>query len=252
MAALAIVWETGRGVVGVGRFTKVRRVATKAVGWRSRETPPYVALATIDLSMCAGQAEVREPVVIKPGVRPLIHRVTALASHRKTRSRVIRLPDAREILLMAEDALRAQAAKGSGGCADVAFGALHCGMCPYQWKAIAVLADLLDRLIPSLNTVAVLTASSELVAMRVRVAVGALDADILEGQTPVTVAAAKALVQAAQWIAGFRIVVELGNRSDGTPPTRRVAILARSVDHAVGVARASRFLSNSSYGKANQ
>ncbi len=66
--------------------------------------------------------------------------------------------------------------------------AIQTGVRPNEWEAILMLADSLNGDAPSLDGVTLLAIGSHLAAMDVRVAIGALRADVTEYQAGVTLA----------------------------------------------------------------
>lgn len=189
-----------------------------------------MALSAIGLSVGARQRKARQRIMIEARVLPLIDRVACLALERYARRRMVKASRAGVVLLVAGYALGAESGVGSGGGSGVARCALHRRMCPHQRKAIAVLANLANGLVPTLHRVAVLAACAKLIAVDIGVAISALDAHIRKRQAAVTVIAAHILVHAAQWVRGLSIVVELGNGANRPPAARRVTVLARNVE----------------------
>lgn len=84
--------------------------------------------------------------------------------------------------------------------------AIQTGVRPDQWEAILMLADSLNGDTPSLDGVALLAISSHLAAMDVRVAIGALRADVTEYQAGVTLATRNIRMHAAEGILRLAVI----------------------------------------------
>lgn len=112
--------------------------------------------------------------------------------------------------------------------------ALHGGMSTEKWESILVILHLLDGDVPTLNGVALGAIRSHLAAVNIRVAIGAILADVSEHRLEVALNAFHLFVHAAQGIVGF-VVVELGNGTDGAPTGGGVTVLARDRERAMGV-----------------
>ena len=76
---------------------------------------------------------------------------------------------------------------------------------------------------------------AHLAAMNVRVAVGAIFADVGENRLHVALSAGHFFVHAAQRVFGF-VVIKFGNSADGPPASGGVAILAGNGERAMGIA----------------
>ena len=163
--------------------------------------------------------------MVKLGIEPAVHRVTALAGRRKAKPDVI---DNRrqEVLLMARVAGRRQADKLAGGGVLVALFALHQLMRAHQRETVLVILNRLERDLPPFHRVATGAISTELAAMNIGVAIGALRTDVLEDQIRVALNAIHFLVHAAERIPG-QIVVELGIGPYRLPACVGVAIGTR-------------------------
>ncbi len=114
-------------------------------------------------------------------------------------------------------------------------------MGPDQRKAVLVLLDLLNRYVPALDVVALLTVGSKLATMNVGVAVRAFDADIGEYHPGVTLRAGHALMHSAEGKPSL-IMIKLGHHADRLPTGRRVAVLAGQVQISVRAVRFVRLL----------
>ncbi len=106
-----------------------------------------------------------------------------------------------------------------------------------QRKAIAVVADLLNRGLPALDRVTVLTSRSKLILVNVRMAVVALDSDIGKHHAAMAIGASNVRVQTEERIGRLRIMIEFGDSSDRAPAGCRVAVLAGKVEAAVRAPR---------------
>lgn len=104
-----------------------------------------------------------------------------------------------------------------------------------QGKAILMLLDPLGLDIPAFHRVTLLTIGAKLAAVDIRVAIRAARADVREDKIGMALVAIHFLVHAAQRVAR-QVVIKLRNTADGFPTRIRVAVLARDVDGAVGVA----------------
>ena len=109
-------------------------------------------------------------------------------------------------------------------------------MCAKQRESIVVLLDLLDPHIPALHVVALFATGSELALMNIGVTVGTLPAHISEHGLGVALRACNALVHPTQGEAS-RVVIKLGNRSNGLPALKRVAVLAGNAERTVWASR---------------
>ena len=106
----------------------------------------------------------------------------------------------------------------------------------HQRKAILVILNLLNRNLPSLDGVALLTAGAELAFVNVGVAIRAFRPDVAENQFRMTGGAGHLLVHAAQRIPGL-VMIELRDTADGLPTAESVTILARNVQRPVRTMR---------------
>jgi hypothetical protein len=109
------------------------------------------------------------------------------------------------------------------------------GVSPEKRKAILVIFDLLRGEIPSFDGMALRAIGAHLAAVNVSVAISAVFADVREDRFDVALNAFHLFVHAAERILGFG-VVEFGDSADRAPSRGSVAIFARDVDGAVGIA----------------
>jgi len=138
---------------------------------------------------------------------------------------------------MTREALRAESGENPRSRSRVARLALHRCMRSEKREAIAVVLSGAHRLKPAAHCVAVLATSAELLLMDVGVAVRTFDSDVAENRAAMAVGASNGLVQAAQGVLGFRIVIELRNGANRLPTRRRVTVLAGDIESAVRVPR---------------
>jgi len=94
-----------------------------------------------------------------------------------------------------------------------------------QWKAVLVIANSLQRDLPSFDGVAIGTVSAELALVDVGMAIGALGADVFEDHAGVTLGAWHFLMHAAQRVSG-QIMIEIRIGPDGLPACGGVTIRA--------------------------
>lgn len=114
--------------------------------------------------------------------------------------------------------------------------AIDGGMRPDQRKTVLVVPDGFELCTPSLYGVAGLALSSELAPVNVRMAIGALGADIGEHQTHVALFAGDAGMQPAEWVLRL-VMVKLWQAAQRRPGRKGVAILAGNTQIAVRASR---------------
>jgi len=139
---------------------------------------------------------------------------------------------------MARDACRRESFKLSNRRALVAGIALHGGVRAQEWKAVLVILDLLDGNLPAQHGMALRAIRAEFPPVNVRVAIGAIFADISEDGLDVTFVAFHFFVHAAKGIFGA-VVVEFRNSANGPPRCGRVAIFARDGQRPMRALRAA-------------
>ena len=175
---------------------------------------------------------VTEAVCVCPGVERKVAR--GARGRREYRIRfVIRVGRRVEFRRVAGFAGRGKAKVIPLRCVLVALIALHNRMHAEQREAVEVLRNLLNGNLPAGDGVALRAIRSELPSVEVRMAIGAILADVGENRFDVAARARNLLMQAAQRILG-RIVIEFGDRADGRPACCRVAVLAGNIERAVG------------------
>ncbi len=170
-------------------------VAGVALSGRARED-------IIDVARGAGQGGVRTRKsvarvfqVVKLGVEPAVHAMTALARSGQAELHVI--DDRREeVLLMAGVTGCGQAGELPHSGLLVALFALHQGMRSHQREAVLVVLNGLQRSLPTGHGMATCAVGAELPAMNVSVAVRALRTYILEDHAGMALAATHLRVHA--------------------------------------------------------
>ena len=100
-----------------------------------------------------------------------------------------------------------------------------------------MVADGIDIHQPAVDRVAILAGRAELPAMDISMAISALLTDVSKNFLHVARITCDILVQAAQWILGFAIVVELDSLPDGRPARRGMAVLASDCKRPVWIPR---------------
>jgi len=170
-----------------------------------------------------GQCKAGELQMIELGADPAIHAVAAFAGRREVTSFMV---DDRSqvVLLMAGIAGCREPLKLSAGRILVALVALHQGMRSDQRKAVLVVFNRIQRDIPSFYRVAVFAACAKLTAMNIRMAIGALFADVLKDKAGVAGGASNILMHSTERIARA-VMVELGEGANGLPTGGGMAVL---------------------------
>jgi len=120
------------------------------------------------------------------------------------------------IFQMAGIALRGKSEKLPDRGALVAGIAWYSGMGAEKREAILVVLHALGGDIPALYGVALRAIGAHLAAMNVRVAIGAILADVGEDGFGVALHALHFFVHAAKWVFSF-VVIEFGDRANGPP-----------------------------------
>jgi hypothetical protein len=133
---------------------------------------------------------------------------------------------------MARQTIRRQSLELPDRRALVASFTLHRRVSAEKRKSVQVILDCAQTDLPSTNGVALRAVGAEFSPVNIRVTIGAIFADIGEHRFHMALRAENFFVHAAQRIAGL-IVIELGDRADGTPPGIGVAISARNRKWAV-------------------
>jgi hypothetical protein len=109
-------------------------------------------------------------------------------------------------------------------------------MSSHKGETIVVFLHPLQNDVPSFDGMALCAVSPHLPAMDVGVAVGTICSGIREHRLGMTLGTSHSLVRAAKRILCC-VVIELWNRADGLPARRRMAVLARDIQVAMGASR---------------
>jgi hypothetical protein len=218
VAGLAGTREASLSVRRIIRLIEVRHVAAHATCRRQRELAARMAGVAIQRRVRAYQREAGELHMVELRAHPVIHGVALLALDWHPQRDVVDTGGAgvNEIFLVARVASGREPLELSSRRALVARVAVHCGVCPDQWKTIHVLVDLLDRNIPAFHCVALFAVRTHLCLVNVRVALAALRSDIREDGLGMALRAGHAFVHPAQWIF-CGVVIELGNSANWFP-----------------------------------
>lgn len=133
--------------------------------------------------------------------------------------------------------------------------ALHGCVGSQQWKAVLVILHLLDGNIPSLHRMTLRAIRAHLSLVHIGVTVLAVLAHIRENGFHMALRALHFFVHTAQGILGL-VVIELKNRTDGLPPSGRMAVLTRNREPSVrassGAALTLRQVSTASWPRKQQ
>jgi hypothetical protein len=116
----------------------------------------------------------------------------------------------------------------------VAVVALQQGMRSHQRKTILVIANLIERRLPTFHCVAALAVGAELAAVNVGVAISAMGTYILEDQAGMALRAAHLFVHSTQRITSV-VMIEFGIRSNGFPTRIGMALLTGNRDRTMRV-----------------
>jgi len=122
--------------------------------------------------------------------------------------------------------------ENSRGCVLMALRAFHNSVRAEKRESVEVLRNRLHRHLPAENRVTLSAVGAELSAVNVRMASGAILADVSENRSGMTPCARYFFVHSAQRIARG-VVVEFGNGANRGPAGVCVAILARNVEWSV-------------------
>ena len=200
-------------------------------------------VVVVDVARCARNVGVavrqREAgrTVVECRPQPTVKFVAALAIPRcesRSGGGVRRIGGVLPILQVTRLASRGQSQEHSRCGLLVAFIALHGGMSAKERKPVLVIAHLLHRDIPALHGVALCAVRTHLAAVDIRVAIRAVLANVGKYGFHVALGALHFFVQAAEWIFRFA-VIEFGNRADGSPSGRGVAVFARNIQRTMGI-----------------
>lgn len=186
--------------------------------------------------MSVPQLEARRVVKEAAGGRPCIERLVARVALRRVEDAQVGLVRwvrrSVEIVHVARLTCRRKPQVIPGRGVLMAFIALHYGVRAQERKSVEVLRDCLNGNLPTRDRVALRAIRSELSTVEVRMAIGAILADVGENRFDVAASARNLLMHAAQRISR-RVVIKFGDRADGRPACRRVAVLAGNIERAV-------------------
>jgi hypothetical protein len=174
--------------------------------------------------------------VVKLGIQPVICRVTAIASGRELGRDVVWIRSVLKIRLVAGEARRGHDLELAVGAALVAGITVDGCVGTGQRETIIVLLHIFNSDAPSADRMALLTIRAQLALVNIGVAVLAALTDIGENHLYVTLDTSHAGMHTAQRITRL-VVVEFRNCADRLPSIRRVAVLARDGQTAVGTTR---------------
>ena len=171
--------------------------------------------------------------VIKFRIQPVVEAVAVIAGSWKIAGYVVGISRILEIGRVAAIAVRRHRAVLAQRPAFVASVTIHGRVRSYQWKPIVVLLDLLDLYLPSLDRMTLFAIGAEQSLVDVGVAGRALGWCIGEDGFDVALRTSHRLVHPPQGILGA-IVIEFRYCPNWLPAERRVAVLARHIQRAVG------------------
>ena len=114
----------------------------------------------------------------------------------------------------------------------VAVLALHRGVCAEKRKAILVILNLLNGIVPTKNRVALRAVRPHFPLVNISVAILTVLAHVCKYRFYVALRALNFLVHAAQWIPCF-IVIKFRDGADGAPASSGVAVLAGNGERSV-------------------
>jgi len=214
----------------------VLQVATDTVAAGSLEIAADVTRRAVKSRVNPGEGKARESRVIKRCAHPTIHGVALLAGRGESGGSVVRDRRLNVRLGMASDALCRKACKLAGRRALMAGIAGHRGVRTHQRKTVLMVADRLERDLPSQNGVALLALRSKLPAVNIGVAVRAFGADLRKDQAYMALRAGNLLMKSAKGVGGL-VVVKLRNAAEGLPSREGMAVFTRDVQCAMGAAR---------------
>lgn len=232
----------------IGR-RRVRRIARLLPGGQvaagstagGRQVPSVVV---VDMARGASRGNVRTSererryhfAVIECGSRPRIETLMALLASGWVESVLVcsvrRISRGVEIRHMARVASRRKPQEIPLRRVLVAFVALHHGVHAEQGEPVEVLRNLLHRNLPAVHRVALRAIRSKLSAMDVRVAVGAILANVGKDRFHMAAGARDLFMHAAQRILRS-VVIKFGDRANRRPTRRRMAVFARNIEVAV-------------------
>ncbi len=236
MTGAAIPRETSCRVIGIGCGREIPGVTSVAIRRRPHELAVCVTTLAIELRMSSCQSEVGKSGVVESGTRPAVHPMTQVARSREIGRLMIQRPGRGIVIQMTRDAVGAQSLELACSRVLVAILAVHRSVGADQRKAVLMLFHRPKRHLPSSNGMALLAVASELTAMDVCVAIGALSAYSRKHELDVTLPAFNRCVETAQGISSFP-VVEIRRRPNWLPACCGMAVLACDTEGAVWATR---------------
>lgn len=154
---------------------------------------------------------------------------------------MVRVRGLLKIFLVAGIASRRQSLELPDRGALMAIVALQGRVGANKGKAVFVVLNVLHRDVPAADRMALLAARSHLAPVDVRMAVGALSANIRKHRLAVALGARDVFVQATQRIRRL-VVIEFRDSADRLPSQRSMAVLTRKVQISVRTPRLRRHI----------
>ena len=225
---------------GIIRLLPGRKVAAGGAASRRRNLQIVVVIDVAGSARHVSMAVCEQKsggAVIECRAQPAVEFVAPLAvarSKRRPRAGVRGIGGVLPVFQMAGIAGGAQSQENTRCGLLVAFIALNRGMSAEERKAVLVVAHLLDSDVPALHRVTLGAVRPHLPTVNVGVAIGAIFAHVREYGFYVTLGALHFFVLPAKRIFRFA-VIEFGNRADGSPTGRSVAVFTGNVQRAVGI-----------------
>ena len=176
--------------------------------------------------------------VIKRCAQPTVELVTALTipwCKSGPGGGVIRIRGVLPIFEVAGLASRGEAVEDACSGLLVVIVALDSRMSAEEREAVLVVTHLLDGDVPSLHRMALCAVRTHLSPMDVRMAIGAILANVGKDRLDVAGHAFHLLVHASERISGL-VMVKLGNWANGAPSGGRVTVFAGNIQRAMRIA----------------
>ena len=175
VAGLARGWESGLRVGGIVGLVKVGQVAAYAGRRSIGELPARMARRAVQRGMRSRQREPGELQVVKPRAHPVVHGVALFAGGGEIQRDVIQpaRPGVQVILLVAGVTRCGQPLELPHRSTGMARIAVERRMRPDQRESVQVLIDLLQRDVPTLDVMALVTTGAHLSLVNVGVTVRA-------------------------------------------------------------------------------
>lgn len=194
-----------------------------------------MTVLAIERGVRPAKSKTAELCVRKLSAEPVVLRMTAVASLRKVQRDVIWIGRALELRRMARRAIGQNTILATNERLMASL-ALHRCMGANQREEILVIADLLLRREPTLHDMALSAIRPELAKVNIRMAIGAILANVAEDRIRMTLRASDTLVHAAKRV--LRVVmIEFRSRADRQPTVGRVAVLTGNRQRTVRVRR---------------